>query len=294
MIYVVIPVHNRKDLTQTCLASLQQQDTANFAVIVVDDGSTDGTSEMIREEFPDTILLHGDGTLWWVGAINKGIRYALSVCESDDCILSLNDDLIVPVNYISGLANAAQSHPEAIIGSVETTIKQPNIIKSGGIHVNWKTGKRTVLNQGRRIDEFPPGHMIPVSKLTGRGTLFPCKVLREVGIYDEVHFKQCGDTELPSRAHFKFGYPLFVSYDAVVISHVGNGEGINEREYYTISDIGEYFLGIRSHFNLKDHYWFARKVAPNFFWFLRYFPLDLVRIIGRFLIRLKLRKIPRS
>lgn len=289
MVYIVIPVHNRRDLTQECLASLQRQDTSDFTVIVVDDGSTDGTSEMIQQEFPDAVVLQGDGDLWWVGAINKGIRYALSVCEPDDLVLSLNDDLTVPSDYISGLIAAAESRPEAIIGSVETTMKRPDIIKSGGIHVNWKTGKRTVLNQGRRIEEFPPGHMVPVSKLTGRGTLFPCQVLREVGLYDEVHFKQCGDPELPSRAHFKFGYPLFVSYDAVVISYVSNSEGINEQEYYTISDLGEFFFGIRSHFNLKDHYWFARKVAPNFIWFLRYLSLDLIRTIGHLLIRLRLR-----
>ncbi len=78
----MIPVHNRKKLTRECLASLQNQDTKHFTVIVVDDGSTDGTSEMIRAEFPDTILLQGDGGLWWVGSINKGIRYALIRSQS--------------------------------------------------------------------------------------------------------------------------------------------------------------------------------------------------------------------
>jgi len=286
-IYVVIPVYNRKELTRGCLASLRQQDMRDFTVIVVDDGSTDGTSEMIQQEFPDTVLLRGDGNLWWVGSINTGIRHALSVCRPDDYILSLNDDLIVPPNYLSGLLNAAQAHPGALIGSVETTMDQPEIIKSGGIRVNWKTVKRKVLNKGKSLDEFPRGHTVAVSKLTGRGTLFPSEMFRKVGLYDEAHFKQCGDPELPSRANLKFGYPLFVSYDAVLSSHVGDKTGINDREHYTLSDWREYFFDLRSHFNLKDRYWFARNVAPNKLWFARYFALVILRVFGRFVLRLR-------
>ena len=101
---------------------------------------------MICSEFPDTVLLQGDGNLWWVGSINKGIRYALSQCKSEDLVLSLNDDLIVKTIYISNLMDAAKELPNAIIGSVETTMHSPYIIKSGGIVVNWKTAKRKVLN----------------------------------------------------------------------------------------------------------------------------------------------------
>lgn len=285
MIYVVIPVHNRKNITRRCLASLQKQDTNHFTVIVVDDGSADGTSEMIRAEFPDTILLQGDGDLWWVGSINKGIRFALNQCDSEDHILSLNDDLIIKRNYISTLMNAAREYPNAIIGSVETTMDSPDTIKSGGILVNWNTAKRKVINKGRQLDEFPPGFLVQVDRLTGRGTLFPARVFKEVGLYDEVHFRQCADTELPVRANFKAGYPLFVIYDAVVESYPGDNKNINQRGTFTFSDIGEYFFGIRSNFNLKYHYWFARNVSPNPAWFIRYFVLDLIRTVGHFFVR---------
>ena len=108
MIFVIIPVYNRKNLTQGCLESLKQQNYRGFNVILVDDGSTDGTSEMVQLLYPDTILLKGDGNLWWAGSVNKGIRYALSVCQSDDYILTLNDDLIVPPVYISNLLSQKQ------------------------------------------------------------------------------------------------------------------------------------------------------------------------------------------
>ena len=287
-VYVVIPVFNRREYTRNCLASFQQQDTNNFQVLVVDDGSTDGTAEMIRQEFPETILLKGDGDLWWVGAINKGIRHALTLCQDDDFILVINDDLVVPSNYVLSLMKAAESHPGSIIGSVETVNNAPNIIKSGGESINWRFAKWKVINKGEPLDQFPQGHVVEVESLTGRGTLFPSKVFREVGLYDEIHFKQCGDTELPLRASFKFGYSLLVSYDAVVISYPGKKENINDKETYALSDFKEYFFSIRSHFNLIDKYWIAHNIAPNNAWFIRFYFFVAGRTIGRYVTRLRI------
>ena len=61
MIHIVIPVYNRRDITRNCLLSLREQTHTDFQVVVIDDGSTDGTSEMIQKEFPEVVLLMGDG-----------------------------------------------------------------------------------------------------------------------------------------------------------------------------------------------------------------------------------------
>lgn len=288
MIYIVIPVHNRRELTRRCLSSLLQQDIDDFTIVVVDDGSTDGTSEMIRNEYPRVVLLQGDGNLWWAGSINKGIRHALKSCRTQDFILTLNDDLVVKQDYLASLLAAAQRYPHSIIGSVETTIRDPEKIKSGGYVVNWKTAKEKVLNKGKLLADFPPQYIVEVSKLTGRGTLFPSQVFRDVGLYDDVHIKQCADTELPIRASFKRSYSLYITYEAVVISDVGSKQDINNKKEYSLTDLREYFFGMRSHFNLVDRFWIARSVAPNLFWFFRYLSLNLLRTIGHYVVRLRL------
>ena len=78
-IEIVTPVHNRRDITLQCLKSLARIDRTGLEVhvIIVDDGSTDGTSEAIAEQFPETEIVHGDGSLWFTAGTNRGIEAAM-------------------------------------------------------------------------------------------------------------------------------------------------------------------------------------------------------------------------
>lgn len=74
---LIIPVQNRKQITLRCLEHLQQiGDLTRFEVIVVDDGSSDGTTNSIQNRFSSVTLLRGDGSLHWAGAIARGMQYA--------------------------------------------------------------------------------------------------------------------------------------------------------------------------------------------------------------------------
>lgn len=289
-IFIVIPVHNRKELTRKCLASLRNQSWANRRIIIVDDGSNDGTREMIETEFKEVDLVRGDGSMWWTGAVNAGIEKAQKAATVHDYALLLNNDAIVSENYVEALLGAAGQVCGAIIGSVLVMEGRGGVISSGGVRINWWTAKYEVVNRGRELSDFPRNHLEEVSTLSGRGTLYPISIFREIGFFDSYCFQQCGDTELPRRA-FLNGYRLLVSYDAVVkgIQSPEDRESINQRQDYHLSDLKSFLFDPRSNFRLRYRWYFAVKSLPMVRCFI-YFICDLLRITYYFGSRLSLRR----
>ncbi|HEX7014795.1 MAG TPA: glycosyltransferase family 2 protein [Cyclobacteriaceae bacterium] len=285
MIYITIPVHNRRTLLRNCLLSFRAQTNKDFRVVVTDDGSTDGTEEMLRTEFPEVTVIRGDGNLWWTGAINTAITHVLSFCKEDDHILVINDDLEVPPEYIANYYSLAERYPRSLIGSVVTDFHDQDLLTNGGVVMNWTTGKWRALNEGKSLASFGQGHIEEnVSYLTGRGTLIPVEVFKKLGIYNNRHYTQCGDTELPIRAR-KAGYRLLVSYDVPVFSHKGHSV---HKEEYTLASLKSYYFDIRSHVNIKERFWFAIDSTANIVHGLWFFAMDFTRITVHFFRKLRM------
>jgi len=287
-IYIVVPVFNRKSFTQRFLCCIRSQTFRNFEIIILDDGSTDGTVELITEQFREVQLLRGNGNLWWTGAINLGIRHAMAQASEADAILVINDDLEVNSDYLEILHRVWKSMPRALIGSVAVDIHNPEIIVDGGRTLNRWTAKGTILNAKRKLSEFPQDHYTDVSGLTGWGTLIPIQVFREIGLYDDKHFQQCGDTELPVRAK-NAGYRLIVSYEAVVKVHTEASDGINVANRYSLRDMRTYFFGVKSNCRLKYRFFFSVNTATNPFALISFLLFDLVRVTGHFFLGLRLK-----
>src|SRR6266567_5032327 len=90
-ISIITPIHNGVEYTIEYLESLSKVEYSNYEIIIIDDGSTDGSSEIIARDFPQVRLLKGDGNLWWSGGTNMGIRDALA--RGTDLILTMNNDV---------------------------------------------------------------------------------------------------------------------------------------------------------------------------------------------------------
>jgi len=273
-VFIVIPVHNRKALTQECLLSLQKQTFQCFETIIVDDGSTDGTAEMIKKEFPGVVLLQGDGYLWWTGAINKGIDYALQKGTLQDIVLTLNNDLLTREDYITSLKEMHYKHPFALIGSLNVDIRDRSTIHDGGVLLNKWTAKYMIANKNKKLNsiEIKQIELLPVNVLSGRGTLIPFTVLMKIGLFDSKNFPHYfADYEFANRAALN-GYPLFISYNSPVFSHVqATGLG-NEKPTLT-----EYFTSMKSPGNFPQRFSFGLKISRNPLMVASYLFFDVIR-----------------
>lgn len=279
-LFIVIPVHNRKELTRNCLLSLKAQTIQNFSTVVIDDGSTDGTGEMIQEEFPDVVLLHGDGNLWWAGATNLGVEYALSHAKDGYYVLTLNNDSVVRPDYIQTLHASALDYPKSLIGSISISDEDESTVVDGGVRINWLTAKFARLGRCKQYkDIINSGKFIhPVDVLPGRGTLIPIEAFQKVGLYDFKRLPHYGaDYEFSLRAK-KNGYKLYIDYRAVIISNV-HSTGVNS-ETINLSwlELAKSFFSIRSPNNLKYRWHFTRLSSPKFLLFTFYL-LDIGRVV---------------
>jgi len=99
MLYIVLPVHNRKEITLRFIQQLQRQTYRNYRVVLIDDGCTDGTAEAVKEIEQTSIILQGDGSLWWAGSMQMAYD-CLPNCGSTSLVMIANDDTIFGDDFL--------------------------------------------------------------------------------------------------------------------------------------------------------------------------------------------------
>ena len=279
-VFVIIPVHNRLELTRACLASLRGQSFRDFTIVVVDDGSTDGTSEALAMEFPTVTILKGDGMLWWTGAMNVGVGWALARAEPQDVVLSLNNDTIPPPRYLERLLRAQAAAPNALVGSLLVSATNRKTIVDGGVTIDWATAKYRTAGCGNTVDVGADVHpsLRRVDVLSGCGTLIPVCVFERIGTYDEVRLRHyAADYEFSRRA-LRAGFGLFVDWASPL--HLWEAEtGIHASAASTgFGGLLRSFWDIRSANDFRNRWRFAVAACPR--WALpTYVPCDYARVV---------------
>ncbi|MCF2518423.1 glycosyltransferase family 2 protein [Dyadobacter sp. CY351] len=260
-ICVVLAVHNRKVLTQNFLDSISRQSFQDYKIIVVDDGSTDGTSEMIKANFPNVKLISGDGTLWWTASTNLAVKYAIDSLKAE-YICTVNDDTEVDFYFLEELYNAAKGIDKAIVGCFAYDIENRSKLLYDGSTVNWLTGKINVLNSEGKNNKDKD--VLPVTYYIGRGVLIPSTVFKEAGFYDEKNFPQSwADNDLIFRAKEK-GYKVFSAKKAKQFIYADESSHLKLKRAKTLSNFKRYLFKQQGGGNVIA---FSKYVTKNYPWY---------------------------
>jgi len=117
-IFILLPVHNRRNTTVAFVQCLLKQTDQNFHLVLIDDGSTDETAVAILNMCPKTTVLKGNGSWWWGGSLHQGYLYLKKAgCTDSDIVLIVNDDVTFNEDYLENGRKLIQQNPGSQIGS---------------------------------------------------------------------------------------------------------------------------------------------------------------------------------
>lgn len=230
LVFVVVPAFNRCEKTLRFLRCFQDVDYQNRRIVIVDDGSTDGTAFAIRVNFPDVIVLGGDGNLWWSGGTNRGVKYALE--NGADYILTINDDGVMEPDFLRRMVETARQDPQYIVGCRLHCQDRRDQIWSIGTSLTFRGGEIFRLNHAGQNWSEVTGTIpnpYPVDTMPGNGVLIPRAVFEQVGMYDARNMPQYhADSDLVLRAKDR-GFRPVIALDAVLYNHILEKPLVNNR-----------------------------------------------------------------
>lgn len=181
---VLLTCFNRKERTIQCLEHLFYLNK-NVNIYLVDDNSTDGTFEAVTTQFPEVIILKGNGNLFW----NRGMHLAWTEAAKKDYdyYLWLNDDVLLYPNCFEELYECIKiTDGKAIIAGIIESVDRKITLYGG-------TDKNKKLIQ-------PNGKLNPITNLNGNVVLVPKYVFNKIGIFDPVYNHDLGDVDYGLRA----------------------------------------------------------------------------------------------
>lgn len=191
IVSVIIVNWNGKHLLKGCLDSLRCQVFTDFEVIVVDNGSTDGSCQYVAQEYPEVKFISSARNLGFAGGNNLGI-----VESQAKYIALLNNDARAGKFWLSSLVVAAEQKPET--GMFASLITRTNgKIDSAGCTV-YPDGIGVCRGRGGYVHQYNrPAY---VTFPSGCAALYRRDMLDQIGLFDERFFMYCEDTDLGLRA----------------------------------------------------------------------------------------------
>lgn len=255
---IVIPAHNRKSITLDCLQKLTKIDVTGIAlqIIVVDDGSTDGTSGAVQERFTSVTVLKGDGNLWWSGATNLGVAHALH--NGADYVLTLNDDVAFEPDFLLRMLETAEKTPKSIVCCLICYENRPDVVLSAGRYRAGFLGYTTPAKYADQNVAAVTEEILSTELESGYAMLIPVDLFQLIGSFNAEKFPHhMGDMDFVLRAR-NAGYPVLVNTKARLYTNPGKNYLFNVMVENDFKSLLNSFFDIRSNAHWKIRYNFMK------------------------------------
>ncbi|HVC36214.1 MAG TPA: glycosyltransferase family 2 protein [Candidatus Dormibacteraeota bacterium] len=214
-IAVVVLNWNGKESLAACLESLLVQ-SMPATVIVVDNGSTDGSLEFLNSNYPQVDVVVNKKNLGFAGGVNSGIARAQELAV--DYLALLNNDATAEQDWLAGLVDCLNSNSRVGIATCKLLdAKGEHIDSTGDYYTNWGLP----YPRGRGEDDLTKyDHLTSVFAASGGASLFRMSMLQQIGLFDQDFFAYYEDVDISFRAQLA-GWKIAYVPSAVVYHQIG-------------------------------------------------------------------------
>lgn len=266
--YVLLPVHDRKALTERFAKQLAIQTDPDYRLILLDDGSSDGTAEVVRAVLPSVVTLRGRGDWWWAGALQVGRNWLRrQALNEHDVVLIANDDMQIGPDFLATGRAVLSRNPRSLV--LAQLHREDGSLEEVGAHIDWWPLRVRGVTEPELVNCF-----------STRGLFVRATEFLEIGAFHPrllPHY--ASDYEFTLRAVRK-GFALRTD-QTLQLTHSDDPR----RGAYTAADgVGEFVrqrLAIRNIRNPLYRTTFLLLACPA-----RYVPANVIRIWGRFVFDL--------
>lgn len=251
---IIIVNWNGLEHLETCLESLKAQTFREFEVVLVDNGSADGSQQFIKARYPWVKLVELRENTGFATGNNVGLAHA-----SGEYIVALNNDTRAEANWLETVVRVADDNPHVgMVGSRICSFDDPDLIDSLG-HGVCRDG----MSRGRfRLRRYSTIRMQEVEEIlfpSACVALYRRAMLDQTGFFDDDFFAYAEDTDLGLRGRLA-GWDALLATGAVV--------------YHKYSKTGGVFSPFKIYLVERNHYWVA----------LKNFPLPLLLLVPFFTV----------
>ena len=239
---IIIVNWNGLEHLETCLESLTAQTFRDFEVVMVDNGSTDGSVEFIKARYPWIKLVVLRENTGFATGNNVGLANA-----SGEYIVALNNDTRADEKWLATIVQVADDNPRVgMVGSRICSFDDPDVIDSLG-HGVCRDGMSRGRFRLRRYSTVKMGAVEEILFPSACVALYRRKMLDETGFFDDDFFAYAEDTDLGLRGRLA-GWGALLATDAVVC--------------HKYSKTGGVFSPFKIYLVERNHYWVALKNFP--------------------------------
>ena len=260
---VIVPNWNGINFVGMCLDSLAQLHFENFEVIVVDNGSTDGSRELIEEKYPWVRLRKLPHNMGFAIACNKGIK-----TSNAKYVVLLNNDIEVTTDWLTELYEGMERHPECGMGTTKMMFLDNRDIfyNTGDLFHSWSAGGGR--GQGEKdIGQYDLENYI-FGACAGAG-IYRKELFNQIGLFDEDFFIFAEDVDLNMRSQLQGFQAVYLPKSKVY--HIGTATvGLYSDRYVYLCKRNDIWVFVKN-YSLKMYFKYFRSIWKHQFADIKYF-----------------------